>query len=267
MDLEGNDLLATMYLGYPKSRLSVSLHYSTRRFSSPVLEYIEIGGPEPVTAGTPPPGEDDRRMAGFIKQLDEAEGGSRPPDAVGAQEAAAGRLAKEIESLPPGPFASKRTGDTFYDRENDSVRLPAHYLAEAGPSELEKGGQAVQMYPASLQKDLTSGTRTVKELMDRGLIRLDVSLRDKPLATLEPYQAAIAYEKLMTEAALEEPARRIKVERKYGLPMPAILETNGRAKYIRLIMVGEKRMYTFGASGWTPAFDGIINSLKEGGGK
>ena len=68
--LTGDQLYTSMYLGYSKSRLTVTLRYSTGWFS-PTLERIEIGKPEPVVPDMPPPDETDQKMSQFMKKLDQ----------------------------------------------------------------------------------------------------------------------------------------------------------------------------------------------------
>jgi len=69
-NLAGNMLSGSLYLGYAKSRVIVTLRYHAGLFSQK-LQRIEIGLPELLTPSTPPPGEDERRMAEFMKKLDE----------------------------------------------------------------------------------------------------------------------------------------------------------------------------------------------------
>ncbi|MCX5785917.1 MAG: hypothetical protein NTX59_09530 [Elusimicrobia bacterium] len=68
--LTGDQLYTSIYLGYRKSRLSVTLRYSTGWFS-PTLERIEIAKPEPVVPDMPPPDATDQKMSQFIKKLDQ----------------------------------------------------------------------------------------------------------------------------------------------------------------------------------------------------
>ena len=68
--LTGNQFYTSMYIGYRKSRLIVTLRYSTGWFS-PTLERIEIGKPEPVVPDMPPPDETDQKMSQLMKKLDQ----------------------------------------------------------------------------------------------------------------------------------------------------------------------------------------------------
>jgi len=65
----GDSIVTSLYLGYPGSRVTVSMRYITGWFS-PTLERIRIGAPEPTGPATPPPDETDLRMSELIKKLD-----------------------------------------------------------------------------------------------------------------------------------------------------------------------------------------------------
>ncbi len=69
VSMAGDSLASDLYLGYPKSRLTVTLRYSMGFFSTD-LQRIEIGRPEAVTPATPPPGELERNVREFMNKLD-----------------------------------------------------------------------------------------------------------------------------------------------------------------------------------------------------
>jgi len=72
VSLVRNKLSKDIYLGYPKSRLTVSLQYSTG-FFSPTLQFIKIGKIEQLSPNLSPPGETTRRVSEFIEKLNQIE--------------------------------------------------------------------------------------------------------------------------------------------------------------------------------------------------
>ncbi len=67
--LSGELISTSIFLEYPKSRLTVTLRYSTG-WLSPTLELIEFGKPEPLSPGMPQPDETDRRMGELMRKLE-----------------------------------------------------------------------------------------------------------------------------------------------------------------------------------------------------
>jgi hypothetical protein len=250
---------ADIFLGYPQSRLTVSLQYSTS-WLSPTLELIKIGKIEPLTPGIAPVDETTRTMEEFIGKLDQLEGNAGTLSKAQAK-AATDRLVKEIESLPKGPFASKREDDLFYDREEDNFRLPSNYLAKAGPSKYDPNAQKILIYPAPMHKELITMSRPEVELMDKGLILLEVF----PIPTGMYLKGDVVgdYEKMLKESAQEHPSWGAKVEYIQGLSLPTLLLTTKNPKESRLHMFGKNRLFIFTTYEWTPVFDGIVRTLKE----
>ena len=183
-------------------------------------------------------------------------------EAAGLAQAGADRAAREIESLPRGPFASAIDGDLFYDRENDNFRLPAAHAAKAGPSEESPEGQQILIYPGLMYKDIATGTRLLGDLMAGGLVLLDI--QPVPEGMRARGNFAAGYEDMMRRAAAKNPSWRAKVERKQGLPLPAVLMTMENPRQLRLYMFGRDRFFCFRACAWTPVFDGMVRSFREG---
>jgi len=181
-----------------------------------------------------------------------------------AGQAAADQVAKEIESLPPGPFAGETKKETFVTRENDTFKLPANYLAEPGPSTESPEGQEIRLYPGAMQKDFVTGNRTLKEMMAGGLIFLEV--QPVPENMRSPGEFAAYYEKMMRRNVTKNnasPAQRGTVEQKEGFPLPAVLVSMDSYKLIQFYMFGKERYFRFKTYEWTPVLDGIARSLKE----
>ena len=178
-----------------------------------------------------------------------------------AGQAAADLLAKEIESLPRGPFAGETKDGLFFDREKDNFKLRGNYLAEAGPLADVQDGQEIRIYPGPMYKDLGAGTKTVGQLMAGGLIFLEI--RPIPEALRADGGFAAYYAEMMKRTVKEHADWGAKVETRDDLPLQAVLMTMNSPRQVRLYMFGKERYFSFRAYGWTPVLEETVKSFRE----
>lgn len=178
-----------------------------------------------------------------------------------AGEAAAQRLVKEVESLPKGPFAGETRDGLFFDREKDNFKLQADHLAEAGPLEDSPEGQEVRIYPGRMSKDMTTGDKTVGQLLADGLIYLEI--RPIPEALRADGGFGAYYADMMKKTAKEHADWNATVETRADLPMQAVLMTMTSPKQVRLYLFGKERYFSFRAYAWTPVLESMVKSFRE----
>jgi hypothetical protein len=237
----GGQLYTQIYLNYPKTFVTVSLHYSMN-WTRLRLEYIKIYSPqtqkesEPVDTGT---------LAAEQKAKQAA---------LAAQQAAA--------ALPPPPPAAplvepSTTGKGFVSRYGCLFPLPRDFEADARFSSTEKDIELVMIY----YKGLKERAWTAPDTVNPAAIAIEI-VPLKPAELKDPQYAK------KVETGLYELMRHngweFSLPEEYKeAPLKAYITQVQRPAHVRVRLYGRSRLYKFTSRVWDARLQQVLKGFSE----